>query len=208
MQLARQEPIPAAGFRRRPAAAEPPHELAQVAATVIRAQRGDREALRWLYLRYKDNVFGYVCSIVADEHEAEDVTQQVFAKLLLVIGKYEPRTEASFPAWLIRLSRNAAIDHLRRRRDTLPEDAVGGGVHDGPDESGLREALGTLPDDQRNVIILRHVVGLSPGEIAHHLGRSESSIHGLHHRGRSALRSELERTGSAPSCRPALVGER
>jgi RNA polymerase sigma-70 factor, ECF subfamily len=46
---------------------------------------------------------------------------------------------------------------------------------------------------------MRHVIGLSPGEIAEQLGRSESSIHGLHHRGRRALQEELRRLGSAPS---------
>jgi RNA polymerase sigma-70 factor (ECF subfamily) len=46
---------------------------------------------------------------------------------------------------------------------------------------------------------MRHIVGLSPPEIAEQLGRSESSIHGLHHRGRRALQQELERLGSAPS---------
>ena len=60
-------------------------------------------------------------------------------------------------------------------------------------------ALASLPDEQRDVVIMRHVVGLSPREIAEQMGRSESSIHGLHHRGRKALQQELLRLGSAPS---------
>jgi RNA polymerase sigma-70 factor (ECF subfamily) len=55
-----------------------------------------------------------------------------------------------------------------------------------------------LPEDQREVVFLRHVVGLTPGEIADRLGRSESSIHGLHHRGRRALQVQLTRVDSAP----------
>src|SRR5688572_16410887 len=62
-----------------------------VLEAVNRAKDGDPDALRFLYLRYADNVYGYVCSIVRDEHEAEDVTQQVFAKLLGSLGRYEPR---------------------------------------------------------------------------------------------------------------------
>ena len=63
----------------------------------------------------------------------------------------------------------------------------------------LRAALDTLPEEQRNVVVMRHVIGLTPLEIADKMGRSESSIHGLHHRGRKALQQELRRLDSAPS---------
>jgi RNA polymerase sigma-70 factor, ECF subfamily len=49
------------------------------------------------------------------------------------------------------------------------------------------------------VVVLRHVVGLTPGEIAERLGRSENSIHGLHHRGRRALQSQLRQLDCAPA---------
>jgi RNA polymerase sigma-70 factor (ECF subfamily) len=58
--------------------------------------------------------------------------------------------------------------------------------------------LETLPADQREIIVLRHVGGLAPAEIAARLGRSESAVNGLHHRGRRALRAELERLGAGP----------
>jgi RNA polymerase sigma-70 factor (ECF subfamily) len=56
-----------------------------------------------------------------------------------------------------------------------------------------------LPYEQREVILMRHLVGLTPPEIATRMGRSESSIHGLHHRGRRALQQELRRLESAPA---------
>ena len=56
-----------------------------------------------------------------------------------------------------------------------------------------------MPDEQRDVMVMRHVVGLSPPEIAEQMGRTESSVHGLHHRGRRALQEELSRLGSSPS---------
>jgi RNA polymerase sigma-70 factor (ECF subfamily) len=68
---------------------------------------------------------------------------------------------------------------------------------------GLEVALDTLPEDQRDVVMLRHLVGLTPGEIADRMGRSESSIHGLHHRGRLALRRELADMDCAPTARAA-----
>ena len=161
-----------------------------VAQAVARAKAGDQEAFRFLYLRYVDNVYGYVRSIVRDDYEAEDVTQHVFAKLITKLPKYEQR-EVPFAAWILRVARNVAVDHMRVRR-AVPCEEVRElqPQHESTAEDSslaLREALATLPEDQREVIVLRHVVGLSPGEIAGRLGKSEPSIHGLHHRGRGCL---------------------
>ncbi|MBA3806772.1 MAG: sigma-70 family RNA polymerase sigma factor [Solirubrobacterales bacterium] len=179
-----------------------------VSQAVKRAQAGDREALGFLYARYADNVHGYVRSIVHDSYEAEDVTQQVFAKLIHVIGKYEER-DVPFFAWVLRVARNVALDHLRRQRP-IPVEEVratdrGDANPDGSEQMrDLVEALAGLPRDQCEVLVLRHFAGLSPTEIATQTGRSEGSVHGLHHRGRRALRAELTRRGAAP----ATVGRR
>ena len=66
---------------------------------IARAKEGDPEALHRLYERYADNVFSYVRSIIHDDHEAEDVTQHVFTKLLTRIAGYEERS-VPFTAWL------------------------------------------------------------------------------------------------------------
>ena len=174
-----------------------------VARAVTRAQAGDREALGFLYVRYADNVYGYVHSIVHDRHEAEDITQHVFAKLIHVIGKYEER-DVPFFAWILRVARNVTVDHIRRHRAIPVEevravDDVDGAPEDGERMNDLREALALLPLDQREVLVLRHFAGLSPREIAHRTGRTESSVHGLHHRGRRALTAELRSRGAAPA---------
>ncbi len=175
----------------------------RVSQAVKLAQLGDRDALGFLYVRYADNIYGYVRSIVNDAHEAEDVTQQVFAKLIRVIGKYEER-EVPFFAWILRVARNVAVDHLRRQR-VIPVEEVrtsDEGIGDpagGQPLNELRDALLTLPADQREVLVLRHLAGLSPPEIALRTGRSQGSIHGLHHRGRRALRAELTTRGVAPA---------
>jgi RNA polymerase sigma-70 factor (ECF subfamily) len=171
-----------------------------VARAVARAKQGDREALRFIYVQYADHVFGYVSSLLRDEHEAEDVTQHVFAKLMTVLPKYEAR-EVPFSAWIMRVARNVAMDHMRERR-AIPCEEVRQ-EQDGDDDplrqQALTEALASLPEDQRQVLVLRHLVGLTPGEIAERLGKTEPSIHGLHHRGRSALRSALEDRECAPT---------
>jgi RNA polymerase sigma-70 factor (ECF subfamily) len=172
-----------------------------VTQAVARAKAGDMSAIQFLYVRFADDVFGYISSIVQDSHEAEDITQNVFAKLVTSIQKYEPR-EVPFTAWILRVSRNAALDHLRSRRQ-IPFEEVRTD-DDGHDELGversraLRDALWRLPQEQREVLVLRHLVGLSPAEIAGRLGKSEGSIHGLHHRGRAALQLALRELQAAP----------
>jgi len=169
------------------------------------AKQGDTEGLHFLYVRYAVDVHRYVASIVHDHHEAEDITQNVFAKLIGRIDKYEQR-EVPFTAWIMRVARNAALDHMRARRAIPVEEirmtdggraqtAVGRG-------NDLRDALEELPDDQREVLILRHVAGLSPVEIAGALEKTESSVHGLHHRGRRTLQAKLVELGAAPVVAP------
>lgn len=172
-----------------------------ITAAVKRAQGGDMEAMHFLYVRYADDILRYVRSFVQDHHEAEDITHDVFAKLMHVIGKYEQR-EVPFTAWILRVARNAALDHIRARR-SIPCEEVRS-EDDGHDQIAsergrdLRQALELLPEDQREVLVLRHIVGLSPTEIATTLGKTESSIHGLHHRGRRAVQFALQDLGAAP----------
>src|SRR5215218_7436371 len=181
-------------FRRRRSLEQSPATERLVLAAVARAKEGDADALRFLYLRYADNVYGYVCSILRDEHEAEDVTQHIFAKLMTALRHYEPRV-VPFSAWILRVAHNAAIDHMRARRPVPIEEVRSSEVED--DQGGreryadLRVALDSLPREQRDVLMLRFLVGLSPREVAERIGRSEDAVHGLQHRGRRRLRSEM-----------------
>lgn len=170
-------------------------------AAVTRAKAGDPEGLHYLYVRFADDVLRYVTGLVRDHHEAEDITQNVFAKLMRAINKYEERA-VPFDAWILRVARNAALDHLRAKR-AIPTEEVRltdtGRAETALDRGqALREALEGLPEDQREVLVLRHIVGLSPNEIADTLDKSESSVHGLHHRGRRSLRANLSELGAAP----------
>ena len=188
------------GFTSRASLNESPETQSRMRLAVARAKEGDQEAVRYLYVTYSPNIYGYVRSIVHDDHEAEDVTQHVFAKLITNIVKYDDRGVPFF-AWLLRFARNVAIDHLRANRSIPTEVVIHAEVASSVDldrTETVRAALQSLPEEQREVVVLRHVVGLSPGEIAGRMGRSESSIHGLHHRGRRALQNELRRLDAAP----------
>ncbi|HEX2467338.1 MAG TPA: sigma-70 family RNA polymerase sigma factor [Solirubrobacterales bacterium] len=179
---------------------------ARLRRVIARAQDGDRGALHDLYERYASNVFSYVRTIVHDEHEAEDVTQHVFTKLLTRIDSYEERS-VPFAAWLLRIARNCAIDHVRSNRAICCEDvaAVDRRAYDeiaADRRHAIEEALRSLPDGQRRVVVLRHVIGLSPREIATQMGKTEGAVHTLHHRARRSLRRELVRRDTAPVARP------
>ena len=168
---------------------------------VARAKSGDLPAMRYLYLRFSGNVYGYAKSIVCDPGEAEDVTQQVFARLVAAIGSYEP-CGAPFSAWLLRITHNAAIDLVRRRRSIPSDPCRLGHVDDGRDlglAMEMRAAISELPRAQREVVVLRHIAGWTPPEIAEYLGKSQKSIHGLHHRGRRALQQSLTRRDAIPT---------
>ncbi len=181
------------------AAAERSDRVVRLA--VRRAKTGDRSAFAFLYARFSDDLCRYAASILRNRHEAEDVTQQVFAKLFTQIGKYEER-DVPFLAWMLRVTRNAALDHIRNGRAIpVAEVRVADERAFAPERAGssdLIAALAMLPHAQREVLMLRHLAGLSPGEIAQHTGRSEDSIHGLHHRGRKALTDELTARGLDP----------
>jgi RNA polymerase sigma-70 factor (ECF subfamily) len=155
-----------------------------------------------LYVLHAPAVHAHVLRVVHDRDDADDVTQQVFAKLLTGLDRYRPG-EAPFIAWVLRVARNAAIDHVRRVR-TVPVEALGD-VRARDDRaaeelrSSLHAAFALLPQGQRDVLLLTHLVGLSPHEIAAVLGCTVRAVHGLHYRGRIAVQATLTDLGSAPA---------
>lgn len=190
------------GYRRRRHLDQPQDAAALVAAAAERARAGDDDALRLLYLLYADNVFGFVLAIVRDEHDAEDITSEVFTRLPRALTHYRAGA-TPFAAWLLRVARNAALDHLRAQRSVpLAEVHATGAVAEsqaGERLEALKEALAALPEDQRHVMLLRLVAGHSPAEVAEQIGRSVDAVHALQHRARRRLREELTQSGWAPT---------
>lgn len=170
-----------------------------------RAKAGDEEAFRFLYLTFAENVRGYVASILRNPEDAEDVTQLVFMRVMSAIGRYEQREEVSFVSWLLRIAHNAAIDHTRRAKPQAPLQDVEPELPRLPETErrqlvqALASAFSGLPDDQRRVLVMRHVSGLTPTEIAAELGRTPGAIHCLHHRARRDARRALEAAGVSPA---------
>jgi RNA polymerase sigma-70 factor (ECF subfamily) len=174
-------------------------------ALLGKAGRGDPEALSQLYRQYSPGVFAYVRRMLVNDYDAQDVTQQVFVKLATCLDKYDAR-RADFSAWMLRVAHNAAIDHLRKQRAALMRDPVeaDGGSAEGPDPDrvrSLRETFAALSEPQRDVLLLREVVGLTPREVAQRLGKSEAAVNTCHHRARKAAIRELLSLGLAPAIR-------
>ena len=173
---------------------------------IAAAKQGEWDAIHYLYVRYADDVFAYVRSIVRNHHDAEDITQGVFAKLMTAIQRYEEQGAVPFAGWIMRVARNATLDHIRARRQIPVEEMRTTDPSDEGREFEQRQCLGAalaaLPDEQREVLMLRHVLGLSPPEIAKRLEKTESSVHGLHHRGRATLKAALIELEAAPEVAP------
>lgn len=102
-------PIPAAIVNRD---RERDSRLAQQA--IAAAKAGDPEAIHFLYVRFSPDVLRYVDSFVSDHHEAEAITQSVFAKLAKAIGGYELRG-VPFAVWILEVARDTALDQMRAR---------------------------------------------------------------------------------------------
>jgi RNA polymerase sigma-70 factor (ECF subfamily) len=181
----------------------------QTAEAIRRANAGDRDGFSYLYVRYAPHVHAYVRRIVANSQDAEDVTQQVFLKLITRLHSYEPQ-HAQFSTWMLRVARNTAIDHLRRDRLTLFDEpfepALEAQGSDPDCRLSLREMLASLPPDQRDVLLLRDVAGLPPGDVATRLGKTPAAVNTSCHRARRSARRILESKGWAPVTRKSAPG--
>jgi RNA polymerase sigma-70 factor, ECF subfamily len=189
---------------RMPACTDPRGQRQWTLSALRRARRGDADALGYLYRHYAPGVFTYVRRILRNDYDAQDVTQQAFVKLATSLDKYDAQ-RADFSAWMLRLAHNVAVDHLRKQRLTLlsdPVEAVDEAEQPDPDDGrSLRETFRALSSAQRDVLLLREVVGLTPREVAKRLGKTEAAVNTCHHRARRAAVRSLIAMGSTPATR-------
>ena len=180
-----------------------PRSEAWTLQVVARVKQGDRQAVRHLYARYAPAVRTSVAPILRDPDAVDDVVQTTFLKLLTRLDRYRPG-DVPFEAWLLRVARNAAIDELRRRRS---RESVPMHERDGASSGGaspeLPAALERLPATYREVLLLRHVVGLSVQETADRLGTTPKTLRMLQERACAALRGELAARAPEHRSRPS-----
>ena len=171
---------------------------------VRQAQQRDPEAFGRLYEAYFDKIYRYVAFKIGNETEAEDMTQQVFLKVLRSISSFRWRG-ISFAAWLFRIAHNQVVDYLRKKakRVTVPIDNLPViASDDNPqlmaerrlDIEQLVSATGQLTEAQREVISLRFAGELSVAEVAEIIGKSQGAVKALQHSAIVALRRVLSVT--------------
>src|SRR5919202_979868 len=164
-----------------------------------RVSDGDSEAFQTLYESHLDTIYRYVYSKVGNGQLAEDLTQHIFMKAWEAINRYQWR-ELPFQHWLLRLARNTVIDHYRSTKPTNASllDPIGDGID--PEEelaqsemiNTLQEAVRQLPDEQREVIVLRFIEQMPHADVALHLGKSAATVRVIQHRALQALRRLLD----------------
>jgi RNA polymerase sigma-70 factor (ECF subfamily) len=170
------------------------------ARLLARAKGFDRQALAGIYDEYHTPLYRYISRQVDDMETARDLTAEVFNRFLQAIEKGSG-PDRSLKAWLYRAAHNLVVDHYRRRahRDhlPLPEQLPDGEANTGRQaEQALafaqaRAALGTLTAEQRQVITLKFLAGLSNEEIAAIMEKPIGAVKSLQYRGLAALQRQL-----------------
>jgi RNA polymerase sigma-70 factor (ECF subfamily) len=180
----------------------------EAARLVTRFQSGDADAFAALYMRYFDRVYAYARVLFrGDDHEAEDITQQVFVRAFEALPRYEQRGRP-FRSWLFTIVRNRALTELDVRGRSEPVDPdVLAEQRDGEAEEGSGATLAWLMDRelvmfverlplaQRQVLVLKYMLDLPAKEIAHVLGRSYVDVRMLEHRALRFLEARLVAVG-------------
>jgi RNA polymerase sigma-70 factor, ECF subfamily len=176
-------------------------ETAAVRKLVERAQKGDRAALEELYLMHFDRIYSYLHMSVGNRHDAEDLTNQTFVRMLESIHRFEWR-KVPLSAWLFRIAHNLAMDHFRAHRRWQPEQEVPeprGAEQRSADEEalhaigrdGLMDMIDGLSIDQQQVLTLKFVFDFSNGHVAEILGKTEGAVKSLQHRALATLQRQL-----------------
>lgn len=167
------------------------------------AQR-DPQALEAFYARYARPVFSLALAMLGDRTRAADLTQEVFLLVWRSAGAYQPGGSAR--GWLLRLTRNRAIDELRRdqrRPQAAPTPAHGWhtlsvppGQADAVERQAIRDAIAALPPEQREALLLAFFHGLSHQDIATRLRTPLGTIKARIRRALQTLRTQFQEGGT------------
>jgi RNA polymerase sigma-70 factor (ECF subfamily) len=158
-------------------------------ALMLEFQRGSREAFAELFARYRDPLYGFFHRRLQNRPRAEDLTQEVFLAVMRAASRYEPRALVRTYLYGIALKLLQAERRRHRDADANTEPSLAAR----PDEAlWVREALGRLDANDREILMLREYEQLSYGEIAELLRIPLNTVRSRLFRSRMALKSYLE----------------
>lgn len=175
--------------------------------------KGNVNEFEKLVTAYEKNVYNIALRLVGDPEDAADMTQETFIKAYRALGSF--RGDSKFSVWLYRIASNVCLDFLRsrsrRKQVSLSvEDEDGEAFMELPDMSGnpeeqlmkklsmeaVRRGLEQLPPQQRQILVLRELGGLSYAELAQSLGLEEGTVKSRIFRARKRLCAMLLRDGN------------
>lgn len=165
---------------------------------IERCQAGDREAFRFLVEQYQDVLYGTAFLMTGDRTVAEDQVQEAFISAWKGIRSFHPGRPLK--PWLVRILVNRVLSYRRDNFKTVSSSGTfqaAALVTENPIENiethdQLERALGLLPEEQRQVILLRYFTGLSLAETSTALGRRQGTIKSQAHRALEQLKYLLE----------------
>ncbi len=175
--------------------------------TVVEAaKRGSQDALTALYEHYFPRVYRYIVARLGSSEDAEDVTEEVFLRIVNNIQGFNWRG-LPFSAWVFRIARNELVSHVRREKNRTATAPLTESIPDGAADYTVeietqmqieivRVATGKLPEAQRQVIALRFGAGLSVAETAQALNKSENNVKVLQHKAIARLQTMIRRDDS------------
>lgn len=179
---------------------------------IAQARQGDENAVTHLYETHVDAIFEYISYRVATRTIAEDLTSEVFLRMVRGLAGYEDRG-LPFRAWLYRIAGHLVIDHYRQHQRTettllaethaSDDDDLLDRVVQYEDQLRLRHAIRGLPETYQNVLILRFVENLSHIEITEIMHKSVDALRALQYR---ALKALAERLSSGGEEQPSQTG--
>jgi RNA polymerase sigma-70 factor, ECF subfamily len=187
---------------------------------IRRAQARDPSAISELYGHYAGLVLRYLLVRVAEPELAQDLTQEVFIKIIGGIERFEYRDEKAFLGWIYTIAANTLHSYQRRRRvvaapfddrHELIDQRSYDHVRQVTERIDLQQAFGQLTRDQQQVLTLRFFADMSNSEVAGLLRRTEGAVKAIQHRALQSLQKIMgrepdEQPAPAPGRRPTHSG--
>ncbi len=178
-------------------------DIVDIKELVKGAQNGDTDSFEDIYQVFFPRIYRYILFKVGDVADAEDLTEDVFVKVLESIGSFRWKGHP-FSSWLFRIAHNLVVDRLRKRsrQPTEPLENIVEPSHYNLDHQvelrltidEVNEAMKSLTQAQRDVITLRLGTGLSLAETAKVVGKKENAVKALQHAGLLKLRRLMTST--------------
>ena len=167
---------------------------------ISKFKKGDKSAFRQLVEKYQDPVINASYRFLRNKEEAEEISQEVFLKVYLSASSYQPKTK--FSTWLFKIVVNSCLNKLRDKKKfpTLPlEEDSPAPIENQPDKTLerqellrlVKEAIDSLPENQKTVIILKQYEEFSYQDIAKILDCSVSAVESRLFRAKESLKKKL-----------------